>query len=177
MYPTGSETDEFDLRQWLAESPLLLPETLEGDTDGNTPGNDTWVLELYDRANLGPFLSTPTVSVDPNVVAEIVQILCSNGPIEDIPSRPHSLSPDLQNHPCRVFTALLRGLVYEAEAPNWGCIVAEMSYLVFQHIKLKTMGTSVSDSVFNHARDDAMTRFARSFPRLETGMNVVHRIY
>lgn len=166
MHPTGSGSDDFELQQCAADSPISIPE-IQGDPDGPTR-DDTWVLEFYDQANRGPFLSTSTVTINPSVAAEIIQILCSK-PIEEIPLHIPPLSPDLQNHPCRVFTAFLRGLIYEAGAPGWGAVLAEMSHLVFQHIKVQSVGATVSDTLFSHVLEVAMIRLARSPFRPETG--------
>lgn len=163
---------DLDLQHWLTTS-SVTPSTQDEATEA-TADKSVWVLELYALANRGPFVSTPpAITIDSNIIQEIIHIFCSAD--SSLPSP--ALSPHLNNHPCRVFTAFLRSLIYEAGAPGWGGLVAEMSHLVYQRLKSQPMGSPVSDTIFNGARDDAMMRLGQSPFNPEPGKFFVSTIY
>jgi hypothetical protein len=171
MDPIG--TDSLELQDWLIDPSV----SLENDSPAAAAGdNKSWVLELYDHANHGPFLSTqplipnPDPNPSPDAFYEILKLLqeqpsaaiiAPSIPAADLPT----LNSDLVNHPCCVPSALswsLRSLA-------WGWILAEMSHLIVQHVKIRGMGSMVPDGIFNEIHEASMKRLGRSPFRLEPG--------
>ncbi|KAI9464844.1 hypothetical protein HD554DRAFT_2040566 [Boletus coccyginus] len=159
MSASLSLSDVSELQYWLDLSLL---------DSGTTPDdNDAWLLKLHNHTNQGPFLSTPTLILNANILAEIIQILCATPLLEDIALPVPTLSSDLHDHPCHINTIFKRSLIHEAGAPAWGWLLAEMLHLVYQHTKTQPMGILVPDTIFKCIHKVTMMQLARSLFRLK----------
>jgi phage tail protein X len=94
MSASLSPSDLSELQYWLDSSTSLVH-----DSDATPGDDDTWLLELHDCANQGLFLSTLTLTLYANVLAEIIQVLHATPPLKEITPPFPTLSPDLHDPP------------------------------------------------------------------------------